>query len=371
MCFNRENRLMKNIFVTGATGLIGGYLTKCLLDDKTNNVYCLVRPGRKLNGIDRLRNVLNFWNINSNNFKRLFIVEGDLIKIGLGLNTKDKAILQNEIHEIFYCAADTGFNSPLESITKSNVLGLANCLDFFKEDFIQKNKKINYFSTAYVCGKYNGLFFEEDLNKGQDFLKNYDKTKFEAEILVKKYQSEGVFINVYRPPLVIGERETGKVVKFQSLFQAIQLLNREIFEYFPAKNVPSNLVYLDELCKAVILLANRSAKINAVYHVFSNKQIYFEEIINFSSYFLNFNKPIVVKSEDFDFSVLSAVQRKLLENTIFAFNPKVTLSSKVTEDELNRLGFKFSEIDFRTFVPQLEFAVSEKYLNKVTRNEKN
>ena len=83
-----------------------------------------------------------------------------------------------------------------------NVDGTAHVLDLCRS--LPSLRRLQYVSTCYVSGRYDGAFTEEMLDEGQSFLNHYESTKFEAELLVRKAMADGVPATVYRPGIVVG-----------------------------------------------------------------------------------------------------------------------------------------------------------------------
>ncbi len=213
-----------NIFLTGATGLLGSYLLKILLQNG-HRVYCLARSKDNKSAKDRVVDTLSFWDEETiAKYKRnLKVFEGDIAKHNLGISDKEIFTLKEEVNEIFHCAAVTQFNWPLDKIRKVNVEGTRNVLELALK--CKGLKKVNYISTAYVCGDYKRVFKETDLDVGQKFNTTYEQSKFEAEKLVNEYRKERLWIDVFRPAIIVGESTIGKTFKFEHIDQLLRLWN--------------------------------------------------------------------------------------------------------------------------------------------------
>jgi len=357
----------KTIFLTGATGLVGSYLFKTLLQEG-HKVYALARSKNNKNARDRVIDILRFWdnNIFFRKSHNLAVLEGDITKKNLGLNKQSIDLLKNEIEEIFHCAAVTQFNLPVEKIRKVNVEGTKNVLDLTVECKEKSRlKKVNHLSTAYVCGDYKGIFKEDDLDVGQRFNSTYEQSKFEAEKLVEKYRKKGLWIDVFRPPLVIGESMTGKTITLQqSVYQLLHMWSLEIFDYFPARGFLINIVFVDDLCNAIFKISCQASLRNGNYHPFNCNTTSLEEILNVSTKFLGFRKPRLVFRSEFFKNNPTPAQRMLLENNILLFNNNVSLDSIMTNKILKKYGFEFSSLDKDFLLKLLDYCVKEGFLKK-------
>jgi thioester reductase-like protein len=199
------------VFLTGATGLVGSYLLKVLLENG-HKVYALGRNKNDQKGKNRVVTALKFWNKKaySTYGKNLIVVGGDITQRNLGIKKAKLKKIQKEVGEIFHCAASIAFNWPIDKIRRINVDGTREVLEFALK--CKNPVRVNHLSTAYVCGNHKGVFTEKDLDVGQKFNTTYEQSKFEAEKLVHTYQKKGLSINIFRPALVIGESTTGKTI---------------------------------------------------------------------------------------------------------------------------------------------------------------
>ena len=72
-------------------------------------------------------------------------------------------------------------------------------------------------STAYVAGTHTGRFTEDDLYVGQDFRNPYERSKFEAELVVRE-RGDSLPTQVVRPSIVVGDSRTGWTPAFNVLY---------------------------------------------------------------------------------------------------------------------------------------------------------
>ncbi len=173
----------RTIFLTGATGLLGSYLMKILLENG-HKVYALARDKANLSAEQRVKDVLGFWGAKLP-LKDPVVLKGDITKKRLGLDEETVRKLQDEIEEIYHFAAIINFNWLLSRIRRVNVIGTQSVLDFAQECRIKGAlRKVNHISTAYIYGSYQGVFNEDKLDVGQKFNTTYEQTKFEAEKIV-------------------------------------------------------------------------------------------------------------------------------------------------------------------------------------------
>jgi long-chain acyl-CoA synthetase len=357
----------KKVFLTGATGLVGSYLLKILLQEG-HKVYVLARSKDNKAARTRVTEVLKFWdkNVLSRKARNLVVLDGDITKKNLGLDKQKTDLLKNEVEEIYHCAAVTQFNWPLEEIRKVNVEGTKNILNLAVK--CKKNgrlKKVNHLSTAYVCGDYEGIFREDDLDVGQGFNSTYEQSKFESEKLVEEYREKGLWIDTFRPPLVLGESTTGKTITFQqSIYQLLHIWSLEIFDSFPGKGIFINIVSLDDICLAIFKISSLTSLKNKNYHLFNYKVVPLKTILTMSSQFLGFRNPALGSRDDFFKSNPTSAQKMLLMNNILLFNNNVKLDSRKTNRILGKYKFKFSDLDGDFLITLLKYCIRRRFLKK-------
>lgn len=353
----------RTVFLTGATGLIGSYLMIKLLQADFV-VYAFGRKKDNLNAKERIGRILEFWNIDLlNKIKNLHIVEGDLTKKDLGLSKKRLYSLADEVDEIFHCAAVINYNLSLEEIRKVNVFGTKKILDFAisckeKSGF----RKVNYLSTAYVCGNYKGIFREDDLDVNQQFNTPYEESKFEAEKLIHAYRNRGLWIDIFRPAIVVGESKTGKIFGFEKHFyQILHVLNLGIFDCFPVKESFANIVPVDEVSESIVTISCNSLEKNRTYHLFRSGRISLLRVLDYYKGLLGMEKPIAVYRNQLSSKLFSPAQKIILKNLFFSFNSDVNLDSEMTERALRENGFSFSEINEDLLYRIFEYLIQINY----------
>lgn len=355
----------RTIFLTGCTGLLGSYLLKIFLEER-HNVYLLVRKKEGLSAIDRIKNILKFWGEKSflKKIRFLKIIEGDIAEKNLGLGKKSLLSLLSEVEEVYHCAAITAINLPFELIRRVNIEGTRNILVLsqkLKKD--GKLNKINHISTAFVCGNYKKIFSENDLDVGQKFSSSYDKSKFEAEVLVGEFRNEGLWVDIYRPPIIVGDSLSGKIPYFRNFYQLLHLCKLGIIENLPLKDVFTYISPIDTVSRSIYFISQNTYTRNHNYHPFSMKPIYFEEIIKLASKIMKFKIPNFV-NYDIGFSnFLTPVQCQIINNLLFFINFKARFSCNETYRILEKNTLNES-LEF-----DAEFTI--KLINYYVKREKN
>ena len=150
---------------------------------------------------------------------RVRLISGDITQTSLGMADKDLA----NVSEVFHLAAVYDLAVAPELAWKVNVEGTQNVLDVVNG--LDNFTRLQYVSTCYVSGRYDGVYKETDLDKGQPFQNHYEETKFEAEVLVRKAMDAGLPGSIYRPGIVVGDSQTGETQKFDGPYYLAHLLS--------------------------------------------------------------------------------------------------------------------------------------------------
>nr|XP_012220656.1 PREDICTED: putative fatty acyl-CoA reductase CG8306 [Linepithema humile] len=147
----------KNIFITGGTGFVGVCLIEKLLRccSEVRNIYLLIRPKKGKSIADRLDELTKnsvFNRLKEENqtdlFKKLIAVAGDVGEENLGLSSQDRTTLINTVQVVFHSAATLDFEADLKSTTSINLLGTRRIVQLCQE--IKDLKVLVHVSSAYV-----------------------------------------------------------------------------------------------------------------------------------------------------------------------------------------------------------------------------
>jgi len=155
---------------------------------------------------------------------RIDLVEGDITVPGLGLAEAPHDEL-DAISEVWHLAAVYDLAVPTALAQRVNVEGTANVLEFCRS--LPHLARLHYVSTCYVSGRYDGVFAEDDLDRGQPFRNHYESTKFDAELAVRKAMADGLPATIYRPGIVVGDSATGATQKYDGPYFLATFLRRQ------------------------------------------------------------------------------------------------------------------------------------------------
>jgi len=245
--------------LTGGTGFLGGEVLARLLERDVAPVYVLVRARDDEEANARLETLLDSLLGSAEQWSdRAIAVRGDLGQPWLGMSSRDRDWLAERADRIIHCAASVSFTMGLDEQRRINVDGTRRMIELAGhcarrgglESFV-------HVSTAYVAGTHPGTFREDDLDVGQSFRNAYERTKFEAELLVRR--SPELPVQVMRPSIVVGDSRTGWTPAFNVLYGPMKAFARGAYPAIPARrSAPVDVVPVDFVADAVLALAGRS-----------------------------------------------------------------------------------------------------------------
>lgn len=213
---------MAYFLLTGATGLLGRYLLRDLTLAGLP-LAVVVRPTKWESAAQRIETAMAHWeNELGRALIRPVILQGDISEPGLGLSDYDRDWVRSYCRSMIHSAASLTFHAeqPTGEPWRSNVQGTRNVLDLCRRVQI---RECHYVSTAYVCGLRRGLVLETELDIGQEFGNDYEKTKITAEKEVLA-TSEFERVTVYRPSIIVGDSQTGFTTSYHGFYTPLRLV---------------------------------------------------------------------------------------------------------------------------------------------------
>ncbi|HUF38043.1 MAG TPA: thioester reductase domain-containing protein [Anaerolineales bacterium] len=256
------------ILLTGATGYLGAFLLRELLDGTEAEIACLVRAETAAAGLVRLQRNLEAYGLwDEALLDRIVAQPGDLDQPRLGLSERDYERLAGEIDAIYHNGALVNFIQPYEGHRPANVGGTEEVLRLAAAGRL---KPVHYVSTLSVfhTGEHAGdrRYKEtEDLVENGVPLGGYAQSKWVAEKLVEEAVRRGIPVAVYRPGVISGHSQTGAwnhTDLVWSLARACFTLGK-----IPELEGRVDVVPVDYVSRAIVHLSLNEAPDGRVYHL--------------------------------------------------------------------------------------------------------
>lgn len=199
----------RDLLLTGATGFLGAYLLRTLLDETAADIHCVVRS--RSDGWDRVVDNLAAYDLaRPGDESRVHIVSADLAEPMIGLSVGDFASLADRIDAIYHCAAAVNWVYAYDELRDTNVLGTRELLRLA----CAGPKPFHFVSSISVCHSTSAPAVADEaidaLSSLDGLHLGYAQSKCVAEALVRQAAGRGVPATIIRPSLVTGDARTGR-----------------------------------------------------------------------------------------------------------------------------------------------------------------
>jgi len=282
------------LLLTGATGFLGGELLARLLERGERPIYALVRAADDDEARRRLDRVVeSLLGPGERRSNRVIAIAADVASPGLGLDLSGREWLAERIDRVIHCAASVSFTLGLEESRAINVEGTRHMLELAELSASRGDFGcFTHVSTAYVAGDHGGEFAEDELEVGQQFRNAYERSKFEAERVVRG-RGASLPVQVLRPSIVVGDSRTGWTPAFNVLYTPLRAFSRGSYPALPARRKsPVDVVPVDYVADAVLGLAGQPG---TTYHLTAGERASsVGELIDMASAYLERRPPPVM-----------------------------------------------------------------------------
>jgi thioester reductase-like protein len=273
-----------DLLVTGATGLLGSFLVKSLIDSTESNVICLVRGKNKQDAHDRFWNVFQ-GNFNINKHERIKVVCGDLLREKI-FSDSEAGVLLKSVDMVYHAAGSPAYVGSQDLKENINYKGTKHIFDWAVSNNV---KYFNYISTIGIVGngmpKHIDAFYETDINLGQDTANLvHAATKLMAEEYINSHKPSSVVVNTFRIPNIGGRYSDGysRIDMSRNLmYLKLQTINKlgQYSDGFLNYNAQLMIIPVDILAGIICQLSLLNQRLLNTFHLVFEKGFTMAEII--------------------------------------------------------------------------------------------
>lgn len=246
--------MKQTVFLTGATGLMGGDVLARLLSLQPRlDAYVLLRRADAWPALAaRL----------GGHATRVTPVLGDITRPGLGIARADRRRLAREATGIIHSAGDVCFSRRLDDSRRVNTDGTSHVLELAES--WSHVERFAYVSTAYVVGDRTGTILEGDQD-ASGWVNAYEQSKHEAELRVRGCSRPWV---VFRPSAVVCDSAAGEVRQLNSVHRSLALFHAGLASMLPGdEDSPMDFTTTEYVSDAIARLALRPGLAGHTFHL--------------------------------------------------------------------------------------------------------
>ncbi len=220
---------MRKVVISGANGYVASNFILKLLEEGYQ-VAALVRSKNSIPSRERMVDALHeIGNVDHTILSRLQVYDYSLFEENFNLPSHQlQKIFKGKVH-YFHFAASLKFDiSSKEEIFGTNLQGVQHSIETFLR-FSGPDSRFYFISTAYSCGKFEGIFEERFYeNQGIEKFRNYyEQSKRFAENVIREYiEKEQLNACILRISQVVGNRATGVTLTDYGIFDFAKRIQR-------------------------------------------------------------------------------------------------------------------------------------------------
>lgn len=196
------------------------------------------------------------------------VLLGDVADMHLGLSGNEYRALCETVTEVFHCASGMWLGLDAAQMFRINVEGTKNALELAAD--ARGLSRFNHLSTAHVSGDRVGVIDEDELAAGQRFRNDFEESKFEAELLVRRAMA-ALPATIFRPSIVVGDSRTGEIDRFEGPYAiAILLVASPVAVPLPLPGngvAPLNVVPIDFVAEAMARIGSDPRAVGRTFHL--------------------------------------------------------------------------------------------------------
>jgi thioester reductase-like protein len=324
-------RLAARLVITGATGFLGREVLKRLIERLPEARFVLlVRAREGQTAEERVKGLLRDLlpaDERDAAWRRIEVHAADLTAERFGLSEAAYASTADAATHVIHLAATVRFDHALDEARRINVGGTERVIALAEEIRCRGSlRSFTYVGTAFVAGTRTGRIRENELDVGQGFRNTYERTKCEAEKLVRS-RMDDVPTVIARPSIIVGDSRTGITTSFKTLYWPLKVYAKHRWRTVPGyPDAVVDIVPVDFVADAVVHLALDQKAIGRCAHLCAGADgsATIGEIGRFASEFFGIRPP-----RFFDPSFFLAVLRPILYATVWGKRRRVLKNGRL------------------------------------------
>ena len=309
----------ERVVLTGATGFLGQQILRLLLDLRPEaRLVLLVRETEDKSAGQRIDALLERCcgpEARDSARRRIEVVAADTGIQRCGLSQRDWTAVADGATRVIHTAAAVRFDAAPEEARRANVGGVRNVLELGEEARRRGSLRgFTHVSTAFVAGRRAGIVREDELDVGQRFRNTYERSKCEAETLVRAHAPD-LPVLILRPSIVVGHSRTGVTTSFHTMYWPLRAYVQKRWRLVPGRpQTPIDMVPVDFVAEAAVHLAWSGQAVGRTLHLCAgpDRSATVGEIANAAARFFRLPPP-----RFFNPVLFMALVRPLLELTVW------------------------------------------------------
>lgn len=258
----------EGILLTGASGFLGIFLLKELLNQTDAKIYCLIRKGKFESIATRLLNNIERFELGSDislSNRRIVMIPADIGNEHFGVPVELYQNLADKVDLIYHSAAEVNTITSYHNLRASNVQGT---LEMIKFALMKFDKPIHYISTLGTANKFDdaGHLLEDfpDANASQ-ITGGYTTSKWISERLLTQVKNRGLPVSIYRCGYIWGQSDSGVT----NINDALLLLIKGCIQlgYAPEWNEKITILPVDFVSKVIVGISLYQKDRSGMFHI--------------------------------------------------------------------------------------------------------
>jgi thioester reductase-like protein len=271
----------RHILLTGATGYLGAYLLRELLQKTKARLYCLVRSANLTAARDKILRQFHDFPVSASEQDRIVPVLGDLSRKKFGIPEAEFASLAETIDAIYHNGALVHFLYSYQDLKAVNVKGTEEVLKFAA---YRKVKPVFYSSTISIfsCfGVSNKTVPEdEDIRDSGILPIGYTQSKWVAERLVWKAKERGLPVAVFRIGHIVGNSDSGECNADDFIFRVAKSILA--IRAYPNMYGQISPVAVDDVARSIIGISLDKRNMGKAYHIINEVPVSVAELLDWT-----------------------------------------------------------------------------------------